>query len=88
MEDVKMILDGILSVLALLFNALLAPLEIINIGIDIVSSVPVVAGFVTVVAYIFPWTNILPIIAITLLILNFKNCISLIQNIWRLLPFV
>ena len=87
MEDVKMIVDGILSVLALLFNALLAPLEIINIGIDIVSSVPVVAGFVTVVAYIFPWTNILPIIAITFLIINFKASISFIKTLWNLLPF-
>lgn len=82
-----MIVDGILNILALLFTALLAPLEIINIGIDIVSSVPVVAGFVTVVAYIFPWTNILPIIAITFLILNFKNAISFIQALWKLLPF-
>ena len=82
-----MIVDGILNILALLFTALLAPLEIINIGIDVVSSVPVVAGFVTVVAYIFPWTNILPIIAITFLILNFKNAISFIQALWKLLPF-
>lgn len=82
-----MILDAILNILAGFVSVLLAPLEVINIGIDLISSIPVVASFIQVIAYIFPWTNILPIIFITIIILNFKLFISAIRAIWELLPF-
>lgn len=82
-----MILDAILTVLAGLFSILLAPLEVVNIGVDLVSSIPVVANFVTTIAYIFPWSNILPIIIISIIIINFKNAISIITAIWNLIPF-
>ena len=83
-----MILDGILNILGVLFNILLAPLEVINIGIDIVSSVPIVASFIQVVAYIFPFQNLLPIIIITIAILGFKIVISIIKTLWDLLPIL
>ncbi len=83
-----MILDSILTVLSSLFSILLSPLEVVNMTVDLVSSIPVVANFITTVAYIFPWSNILPIIVISIIILNFKNGISLITAIWDLIPFV
>ena len=82
-----MILDAILLVLSNVFSVLLAPLEIINIGVDVASSIPVVSNFITVVAYIFPWNNILPIIILTFFIVNFKNVISFIMAVWKILPF-
>lgn len=83
-----MILDGILNILGLLFNILLAPLEFINIGIDVVSSIPIVTSFLQVVAYIFPFQNLLPIIIITIAILGFKIVISIIKTLWDLLPIL
>lgn len=82
-----MILDAILTVLSNVFAILLSPLEVINMGVDLVSSIPVVANFITTIAYIFPWSNILPIIIVSIIILNFKNGISLITAIWDLIPF-
>lgn len=82
-----MIVDGILSVLSVVFSVILSPLEIINVGVDVISSIPVVSNFITVIAYIFPWNNILPIIILTFLIINFKNLVAFIMAVWKLLPF-
>lgn len=82
-----MIVDGILSVLSIVFSVILSPLEIINVGVDVVTSIPVISNFITVIAYIFPWNNILPIILLTFLIVNFKNLVAFIMAVWRLLPF-
>lgn len=82
-----MIVDGILSVLSVVFSVILSPLEIINVGVDVISSIPVVSNFIAVIAYIFPWNNILPIIILTFLIINFKNLVAFIMAVWKLLPF-
>ena len=82
-----MIVNLLLDVLALVLNILLLPLEAINITVDFVSSVPVVSQFIQVIAYLLPWSNILPLIIIVVLILNAKIVISFIQAVWRLLPF-
>lgn len=82
-----MIVDGILGVLSVVFSVILSPLEIINVGVDVISSIPVVSNFITVIAYIFPWNNILPIIILTFLIINFKNLVAFIMAVWKLLPF-
>ena len=81
-----MILDGILNILAVLFNILLAPLEVINIGIDVVSSFPIVASFIQVVAYIFPFNNLLPLLLLTIVILSFKVAIRIVITLWDLIP--
>lgn len=83
-----MIVDGILLVLQGVLSILLAPLEVINIGIDFVSSIPVVSSFLQIVAYILPWSNILPILLIIISIFAFRILISLIKTIWSLLPLV
>jgi len=83
-----MIVDGILLVLQGVLSILLAPLEVINIGIDFVSSIPVVSSFLQIVTYILPWSNILPILLIIISIFAFRILISLIKTIWSLLPLV
>lgn len=83
-----MIVDGILFVLSSLLNILLAPLEIINISVDFVSSIPFVAQFFQIVAYIIPWTNFVPLFGIVVAILSFKIFISFVKTLWAILPFL
>ena len=83
-----MIIDAFLGVLQVIVNILLAPLEVINIGIDLVSSIPVVANILSIIAYVLPWNNILPVIFLTFLIINFRNVIAVITAVWNILPFV
>lgn len=83
-----MILDAILNVLSSVFSFLLSPLDAISFVIDIGSSIGFVTNFIKVVAYIFPWSNILPIIVISFLIINFRNVIGTIVAVLNLVPFV
>ena len=83
-----MILDLILTLLANVLNIFLAPLEVINIGIDLVSSIPLITSFLQVIAYLLPWSNLLPLFVIVIAILNFKLIISTITGLWNLIPFV
>lgn len=83
-----MIIDAILYVLSGVLNILLAPMEVINIGVDLVSGIPVVVSFLQVVCYIIPWTNILPLIGIVIAVLLGKILISLVRAIWALLPIL
>ena len=83
-----MILDLILTLIANILSIFLAPLEVINIGIDVISSIPVVVSFLQVIAYLLPWSNLLPLFIIVMAILNFKLIIATITALWKLLPFV
>lgn len=83
-----MIVDGILLVLQGVAFVLLLPLEGLNIAIDFISSIPIVVSFLQVIAYIIPWTNILPLILLVVAIIIFKIAVSLVKTIWQLLPFV
>ena len=83
-----MLIDIILTLLAGILNLLLSPLEVVNIAIDFVSSIPILTSFLQVVAYLLPWSNLLPLFVIVIAILNFKLIISFITAVWRLIPFV
>ena len=83
-----MIVDMILGLLANVLSVFLAPLEIINIGIDIISSIPIVAGFIQIIAYLLPWDNLLPLIFIIFAILAFKLVIAGITALLDLIPFI
>ena len=83
-----MIIDLILTLLSNVLGVLLAPLEVINIGIDLVSSIPVVSSFIQVIAYLLPWSNLIPLFIIVFAALNFKVIISTITALWNLIPFV
>lgn len=83
-----MILDMILTLLAGILNILLAPLEVINIAIDFASSIPIVTSFIQVIAYLLPWSNLIPLFVIVMAILSFKLIIATITALWNLIPFV
>lgn len=81
-----MIFDAILLLLQRIIQILLAPLTVLNIGIDLVSSIPVVTEFLQVVAYMIPWSNILPLILLMILILLFKSVVSIITFLMKFIP--
>lgn len=83
-----MIVNAVLLILQGIINLLLAPLELVNIGIDFVSSIPIVTEFLQIVAYILPWANIKPLISLTIAIFMFRGVLSLISLIWHFIPIV
>lgn len=83
-----MISDGILLVLQGILSILLLPIEGLNIAIDFIGSIPVVVSFLQVIAYLLPWSNILPLLVLVVAIVIFKIAISLVKVIWQLIPFM
>lgn len=78
-----MILDLILGVLKIIIEILLSPLTVLNVAIDFIGSIPVVMSFIQVVAYVLPWSNILPIIILLFAIFGFRIVISVILLVKR-----
>ena len=83
-----MIINLFLGVIKTFLSVLLAPLEIINITVDLIVGIPIVTSFLQLIAYILPWNNILPLIILTIAIFGFRIIVSLIKTIWQLIPFV
>lgn len=83
-----MIINLLLGVLQVVVNVLLAPLSVLNFGIDIISSISIVQGFIKVVAYLFPWNNLLPLISFVIGMFVFRAIVALIKTIWALLPML
>lgn len=83
-----MIVDGILFVVQGFLNVLLLPLACVDVAVDFVSSIPVITQFLQVVAYVLPWSNILPLIVLTIGTFLFRIAVSLIKTVWNLIPFV
>lgn len=83
-----MIIDGFLLVLQGVLNILLSPLTVINIGVDLIASIPVISEFLGVIAYILPWTNLLPLITIIVAIFVFRIAIALIRSAKAIIPFI
>lgn len=81
-----MITNGILLIFQNFLNIILLPLTIFNVVIDIASSIPFIAQFLQVVAYIVPWSNILPIILIMFSIFSFRIGMALIKLIIYIIP--
>lgn len=81
-----MITDLILSLSQSTLNIFFLPLAVVDVAIDIVSSLPVVAQFLQVVAYIVPWTNLIPIFVITISIFSFRIVIALIKLVFTFIP--
>ena len=76
-----LVLQGALSILLL-------PLTVVNIVIDFVSGITVFVSFLQVIAYILPWSNILPLIVLTIGLIGLRIGIAIVKTIWDLLPFV
>lgn len=83
-----MIVDGILLVFQGLLNVILSPLTVLNIVIDLASSIPVVSQFLQVVAYMIPWSNLLPIFLIVIAVFIFRIGLAVIKLIVEFIPFM
>ena len=76
-----MIFDLILLVIQGVLNILLAPLSVINIGVDFLASIPAVSQFFNLIAYVLPWDNILPLIILTVAIFGFRVALAGIRSV-------
>lgn len=83
-----MIINLFLLVLQGALSILLLPLTVVNIVIDFVSGITVFVSFLQVIAYILPWSNILPLIVLTISLIGLRIGIAIVKTIWDLLPFV
>ena len=83
-----MIVDLILLIVQGILNVLLLPLTVINIAVDLVSSLPVTVEFLQVAAYMIPWSNILPLILLVIGIFLFRGTLAVIKAVWKFTPFV
>jgi len=83
-----MIVDMILLVLQGVLNILLLPLEVINVGVDFIASIPIIIEFLQIIAYILPWSNLLPLIFFTVALFFFRIGISLVKTVLDVIPFV
>lgn len=81
-----MITNGILLIFQNFLNIILLPLTVFNVVIDIASSIPFITQFLQVVAYIVPWSNILPIILIMFSMFSFRIGMALIKLIIYIIP--
>ncbi len=81
-----MIVNGLLNIVSGVINLLLAPLELINFAVDVGTSLGVVKGFISVIAYLFPWSQVTPLIYIVITFFIFRCVVALIKTIWDLLP--
>ena len=81
-----MIVDMLLLILQGIVEVLLLPLTAINIGVDFIASIPVIVEFLQIIAYILPWSNLFPLIILTVALFGFRIVISLVKTIWDLLP--
>lgn len=81
-----MIIDLILVLVKGILEVLLLPLTAINIVVDIASSIPVVSEFLQIVAYLLPWSNILPLIVIVIGIFVFRIAMAVVKAIWHFIP--
>lgn len=83
-----MIIDLFLGIIQVVVNILLAPLSVLNFVIDITTKIPVVMGFIKFISYLFPWSQITPLITIIISIFAFRAVVSLIKTIWEMLPIL
>lgn len=81
-----MIVDSILLLIEGLVNILLAPLSVINIGIDFISSIPIIVSFLNVVVYVLPWDNLLPLFVLLIGLFSFRIVVALIRFIKSFIP--
>ena len=81
-----MITDAILSFLTSISSSILSPLFIIDVAVDLVTSIPIVTKFILFVVYVIPWSNLLPLLLIIISLLGFRIIIAIVRFIRFLLP--
>lgn len=83
-----MIIDLILLLVKGILAIILSPLTIINIGVDLIASIPIVVSFLQIVAYVIPWSNILPIILLIIALFIFRIILAFIKTVWKFIPII
>lgn len=81
-----MIINAILLLFEGILNVLLLPLTAINITIDFISSIPIVTEFLQIVAYVLPWSNLLPLFSLVITIFIFRIFLTFIKVVWHFIP--
>lgn len=81
-----MITNAILLVFQGVLNVLLTPLSVFNIGVDFVSSIPIISSFIKIIAYVLPWSNLTPLISLTVGLFTFRITLALIRLVKGFIP--
>ena len=74
------------NILEFVLNLLLAPITVIDIGVNWLLGIEWVVDIINITAYVLPWSNILPLIFLVIAVFMFRIVIALIKTIWDLLP--
>ena len=82
-----MITDAILSFFTSLSSGILSPLIVVDVAVDLLTSIPVVTKFIMFVAYVIPWSNLVPLFVIIMAFLFLRIMIALINFILGFVPF-
>lgn len=83
-----MITDAILSFFTNIASSILSPLYIVDVVVDLVTSIPIVTKFILFVAYVIPWNNLVPLLIIVMSLLGLRIIIALIKFIWHFIPVI
>ena len=83
-----MIANAILLIFNGLLSVLLAPLQVVNITINIISSIPIVQRFVQVIAYLLPMNNLKPMIFIIISLGILSIVLGILKALWDILPIL
>ena len=82
-----MIIEGVLSVVFGLLNILLIPLQVVDLGLSVVTLEPVIQ-FLHMAMYLIPFKELMPIFIFFMSMMAFRVVVSVIKTIWDLLPIV
>lgn len=81
-----MITNAILLVFQGVLNVLLTPLSVFNIGVDFVSSIPIISSFIKIIAYVLPWSKLTPLVSLTVGLFTFRITLALIRLVKGFIP--
>lgn len=81
-----MITNAILLAFQGVLNVLLTPLSVFNIGVDFVSSIPIISSFIKIIAYVLPWSKLTPLISLTVGLFTFRITLALIRLVKGFIP--
>ena len=83
-----MISNAILLVFNGLLTVILAPVQVVNITINVVSSIPVVQRFIQVIAYLLPMNNLKPMMFIIIGLGLLSIVLGILKAVWDVLPLL
>lgn len=74
------------ALLETLVNVFLVPLDIINFSVNWFLGINWVKDVVSVVSFVLPWENILPLFIGIVGVFVFRITISIIKTLWEIIP--